>query len=120
MRRHDKKEHMKKVNLLFEQRCNENAFSWDGKYANEEDLTEDDKNDYQFPYNQEGGENDKDLFDSESLDEGCELTMGNDLECECEGKTKDSITEFETTDVEASEFFSDVDAKRLQDGPPVG
>ena len=31
---------MKKANMLFEQRCNESAFSWDGKYANEEDIDE--------------------------------------------------------------------------------
>jgi hypothetical protein len=36
MRRQDKKEHMKRVNLLFEQRCNEEKFSWNGKYANED------------------------------------------------------------------------------------
>jgi hypothetical protein len=91
MRRHDKKIAMKKANMLFEQRCNESAFSWDGVYENEKDL-----------------------------DEGCELTMGNDLECECEEETKDSITEFETTDVEASEFFSDTESAMLKDGPPVG
>ena len=111
---------MKKANILFEQRCNENAFSWNGKYANEEDLNEDDNEGYQFPYNQDNTENDKDLFDSDTLDEGCGLTMGNDLECECEEETKDSITEFETTDVAASEFFSDEESAMIKDGPPVG
>jgi len=41
MRRHDKKKHMERVNKLFEARnLKESAFSWDGKYENEEDLEE--------------------------------------------------------------------------------
>jgi hypothetical protein len=40
MRRQDKKIAMKKANMLFEERCNENRFNWNGKYANEDELEE--------------------------------------------------------------------------------
>ena len=87
MRRRDKLANITRIN----KRMNESAFSWDGKYANEEDL-----------------------------EESCDLTLGNDLECECEDETKDPITEFETTDVAASEFFSDEESAMIKDGPSVG
>ena len=79
MRRHDKKIAMKKANILFEQRCNENAFSWDGTYANEGDIHGDD-NDYNFPYNQADEVNTKDLFNgTDDIEEGT-MSLGDDIE----------------------------------------
>jgi len=40
MRRHDKKKNMENANKAFQKRMNESAFSWDGKYENEEDVDE--------------------------------------------------------------------------------
>jgi hypothetical protein len=83
MRRHDKKIHMERVNKLFEARkLKESAFSWDGKYENEDDL-----------------------------EEGM-MSLGNDIE---ETPTvEEEITNI-TTDVEAYQFFSTVDADRRMD-----
>jgi hypothetical protein len=84
MRRQDKKIAMKKANLLFEQRCNENstAFNWNGEYANED------------------------------TNEGT-VSFGGDIEIT--EVDEEVVNEFETTDVENSQFFSDEDGDRLTD-----
>ena len=92
MRRHDKKNHIAKANLLFEQRCNEERFSWDGTYANE--VNEDD-------------------LKEEEIDE-IVVGLGDDLEyvdedCGC------PLDQPEPTDVKKSQWFSDVDGERIID-----
>lgn len=129
MRKWDKKEHMKKANLLFEQRCNENKFSWNGEYANESEIVEDREEDdikdaekYNHDYNVKADINDKNYTDPYKIkeedvvttDEGT-ISLGDDLEviegvdCDC------SLDEVDTTDVEKTKWFSDVDGERLMD-----
>jgi len=89
MRRQDKKIAMKKANMLFEQRCNESAFSWDGKYANEEDI-------------------DEAMFlgdDMETIEETEEI----EEDCGC------LLNQPEPTDVESSQWFSDEHGERITD-----
>ena len=113
MRRHDKKAHMKRVNLLFEQRCNEEKFSWNGKYTNEND----DEEDYHYPFNvNTTSDKDENYTDPYELrekenavtDEGT-ISLGDDLE------VVEEDNETDTTDVENSKWFSDVDGERLLD-----
>jgi hypothetical protein len=92
MRRHDKKIHMERVNKLFEQRnLKESAFSWDGKYANED------------------------------IEEGMGLPMDFEPELQEEGEEviDEEVTNI-TTDVNSSQFFSDEESDMIKDGPPVG
>ena len=114
MRRKDKKEHMKRVNMLFEQRCNESKFSWDGKYANEE-IKEDDKDDYHFPFNQYDSDNDVDYFDTEKLDEKT-IMLGNDIEYVDENsEIEEEVTNITTDINDKTQFFSNTDAERRMD-----
>jgi len=117
MRRFDKKIAMKKANILFEQRCNENKFSWNGQYANEEDLKEsdedEDKENYHFPYNVSDKENDKDLFLSDgTISLGDDLEVVEEADCDC---NLDESGDLDPTDVEKTQWFSQVDGERLVD-----
>ena len=110
MRRHDKKEHMRKANMLFEQRCNENAFSWDGTYANEGDIHEDNNDDYNFPYNQDNDVNTKDLFNgNDDIEEGT-MSLGDDFEV-----VEEEITNITTDISDETQWFSQVDGERAID-----
>tara|TARA_R110000796_G_scaffold40062_1_gene99399 strand:+ start:26010 stop:26555 length:546 start_codon:yes stop_codon:yes gene_type:complete len=176
---------MTKVNKLFEQRCNESRFSWDGKYANEDDINEDDAEDYNREYNVAAtvDKNDPNYTDPYDIKEKSAMFLGNDMETieeksdkikggladtksaediakkhdvsidiinnaiakgvkvelehtsdkgiayeiakdhvfenpkyyEALVKMENGLDEVETTDVEASQWFSDVDAERVTD-----
>jgi hypothetical protein len=84
---------MERVNRLFEQRnLKESAFSWDGNYANENELEE--------------------AIDSEPIgDFETPYEVVEDID--------EEVTNI-TTDIKSSQFFSDEDSKMLTDGPSVG
>jgi len=87
MRRHDKKKHMEKVNILFEARkLKESAFNWNGKYENEEEI-------------EEGIFLGNDMESTEYIDENEEEG------CDC------PLSEDENT----TQWFSDEDGERLID-----
>jgi len=121
MRKHDKKIAMKKANMLFEERCNESAFSWDGKYANEDDLHEDDAEDYNQEYNAAStiDKNDPNYADPYEIKEKA-IFLGNDMETieeteEIEEDCGCSLNQPEPSDVKDSQWFSDVDGERITD-----
>jgi hypothetical protein len=116
MRRHDKAEHMERVNRLFEQRCNENKFSWDGKYANEE-LEEGDEEDYQYPYDLDDKPNDIDYFapDKEADVKSEGMGLPGDFEPDLNKKDVDEVITNITTDAEAGIWFSNIDGQRRMD-----
>lgn len=93
MRSRDKKIAMKKANIAFQKRINESKFSWDGKYANEDDP---------------------------ELDEA--TFLGNDMEATSPFTDDGNIEEDANmaTDVEDSQWFSDKDGERLTDLPHGG
>jgi hypothetical protein len=112
MRRHDKKTHMNKANLLFEQRCNENKFSWNGEYANEDEIKEGDDG---WPYDV-GTDTDEDkesYTDPYAIKDGKIVGMPGDMEVVDEAGTP--LKQPEPTDVEDSQWFSDTDAERMLD-----
>lgn len=110
MRRHDKKIHIDRVNKLFEQRCNESKFNWNGKYANENDheeaVEEGDVEDYNYPFNVDSTIDNDDVTDPYKIKEAGVMMLGNDME---------NMDEVDTTDVEASTFFSDVEGEMMTD-----
>jgi len=99
MRRFDKKFHILKLN----QRLNENRFSWDGNYANEENISE-----------HHGGEYSTEFL-SKTLNEFLDELKNKD---ENSYKIVEKIIEKyfnENEDVNKSQWFSDTDAERITD-----
>lgn len=118
MRSRDKKIAMKKANIAFQKRINESKFSWDGKYANEDD-----------PVNEKelitiGGEPWDEQMEKEKEDEELDEAtfLGNDMEATSPFTDDGNIEEDANmaTDVEDSQWFSDKDGERLTDLPHGG
>jgi hypothetical protein len=128
MRRKDKLLHIQKLN----QKINESKFNWDGKYANEdESITEHHTGDYgdmimnmkisefldklkgkdEMAYNIVEEVIEKHF--TETTDEGITGLPGDmeivDEDCGC------SVNESEPTDIENSQWFSNVDGERVTD-----
>jgi hypothetical protein len=81
MRRRDKLANITRIN----KRMNESAFSWDGKYENEEDL-----------------------------EEGT-MSLGDDMEMMPEEEITEEVTNVTTDISDKTQFFSDEDGERRMD-----
>tara|TARA_R110000796_G_scaffold219934_1_gene335999 strand:+ start:15005 stop:15382 length:378 start_codon:yes stop_codon:yes gene_type:complete len=106
-----------KANLI-----KETSFSWDGTYANEDDLHETDAEDYNQEYNVASttNKNDPNYTDPYEIKEKSTMFLGNDMETieeteELEEECGCALNQPEPTDVKGSQWFSDVDGERIID-----